>query len=86
MPTKKDIEIENKQKEVARLIGQSIRAIRLSKKITKRKIADLTGFDENNYGRFEDGLGNPTVKSLVKICIALDIELQDIIPIINPEK
>lgn len=54
--------------------------------MTKRKIADLTGFDENNYGRFEDGLGNLTVKSLVKICIALDIELQDIIPTINPEK
>ncbi|MCB9188385.1 MAG: helix-turn-helix transcriptional regulator [Flavobacteriales bacterium] len=46
--------------------------------MTKRAVADKCGMEENNYARYENGETNPTLKSLVKICNALEIELVDL--------
>jgi len=59
-------------------VGDKIRKHRIAAGYTMRAVADMVGMEENNYGRFEKGQSNATLKSLAKICSALDIEVKDL--------
>tara|TARA_R110001592_G_scaffold53477_1_gene163915 strand:- start:727 stop:954 length:228 start_codon:yes stop_codon:yes gene_type:complete len=69
---------EQYQKSLIQL-GTNLRKIRQEKGLTMREVAERCGMEENNYGRFEKALTNPTYKSLLQICSVLGIELKDLI-------
>jgi transcriptional regulator with XRE-family HTH domain len=60
-------------------IGANIRKIRVRKALTQLDLAASCGFDESSIGRIENGNTNPTVKTLLKISVALDVNLSDLV-------
>ena len=47
--------------------------------MTQKDVAFACEMEEQNYRRVEKGLTNPTLKSLVRICAALEINLKDLL-------
>lgn len=59
--------------------GQSIRMVRLEKKMSQEQLALLSEVDRSYIGRVERGDNNVAILTLVKICSALDLTLSDLI-------
>ena len=71
--------LQNSDKEYLILLGNHIRQIRLSKKISQTEIAYRCGFDKSNYNAIEAGKRNPTITTLLKIASALEVSLEEIL-------
>lgn len=59
--------------EIEKIISSRIRAIRRRRKISQRKLSELSGVSLGSVKRFES-TGEISLISLIKIAIALDIE------------
>ena len=59
-------------------IGQRIREIRLSRKISQIELATRCGVEPSNLNRIEHGKANPTVRTLHLIAIALGVGLAEL--------
>lgn len=57
-------------------IGNKITEIRKLKGISQYKLAKQVMMEQSNLARIEKGLTNPTVKTLLKISDALEINLE----------
>lgn len=64
--------------EVNKIIGQMIRQLRLSKKITIQELAYRCEIERSNMSRIELGRTNLTIKTLCRVCAALDVTLGDV--------
>jgi transcriptional regulator with XRE-family HTH domain len=60
-------------------IGLNISRIRKEKEMTQEDLCGLTELDRSHLSEIENGKMNVTVKTLIKISIALDVKLNDII-------
>ena len=69
------IVIELTQQKTRSSIIQQYIACRKRKNITQDELAKATGISRPNISRFESGTYNPTLKTMVKIAAALDMEL-----------
>lgn len=56
-------------------LGQKIRLLRLSKKITQHQLARLCNFEKASMSRIESGKTNVTVLTLRKISKALETDI-----------
>lgn len=70
-----------KKDELLKLVGHNIKTLRLEKGLSQ---VDLVGkiegqIDTTNISRIEAGRTNPTVHTLYRIAIALDVELKDLV-------
>lgn len=59
-------------------IGSEVRRIRKEKNISIEKLSFSSGLSKNYISDFENGRRNATLKVLVKICTALEMELLDL--------
>ena len=67
--------IETEQAQVrSEVIGQ-YKQCREDKKMTQTELARRTGISQPNINRFESGNYNPSLEMLVKVALALDMEL-----------
>ena len=71
--------LKNSDKEYLVLLGNHIKQIRLSKKISQTEIAYRCDFDKSNYNTIEAGKRNPTVITLLKIASALEVSLEELL-------
>ena len=55
-------------------IGENIRRIRREKKITQKKLAEMTGLTNVVINYYEHGAKNPTIETVQKIVRALGVE------------
>ena len=55
-------------------IGENIRRIRREKKITQKKLAEMTGLTNVVINYYEHGAKNPTIETVRKIAEALGVE------------
>lgn len=55
-------------------IGENIRRIRREKKITQKKLAEMTGLTNVVINYYEHGAKNPTIETVQKIAGALGVE------------
>lgn len=62
------------ENEFIKEIGNKIRFHRLEQKMTQLDLAVKAGMEENALQRIEKGRTNPTIKTLVKIVNALQID------------
>lgn len=75
--------MEDNKKGVADIIGSTIRELRLKKNYSQEKLAELSSLDMTYISLVETSKRNITVKSLLKICKALDVKLTDITKLID---
>lgn len=60
-------------------IASRIRELRKSRNMTIQELAYRCEMERSNMSRIEAGKTNLTIKTLCKICIALGVELNDIL-------
>lgn len=60
-------------------IGDKIKEIRKSKKLTQKQLAELVDLSEISIRRYEKGINRPTFEILDKIAKALETPLSDIL-------
>lgn len=68
-----------KENECLILIGKNISRIRKEQLITIKELGFRCDIEKSNLIPIEKGRVNVTIKTLVKICNALDIDLKDLI-------
>ncbi len=66
---------------VQRMLGAHLRAIRVSKKMKQKLVADRCGFSRSGYNLIEKGERNVTFFSLLKIAKVLDEPLENLMKI-----
>ena len=59
-------------------IGLKIKAIRVSKKVSQRKLATLAGISNTYLSDIEVGRTNPSLKTMEKLASALEIQMKDL--------
>lgn len=67
---------EVKKEKVKTQILDSYIALRKQKGITQQQVADRTGMQRTNIVRIESGKYVPTLEVLVKLAMALDMDLE----------
>ncbi|MEN9913559.1 MAG: hypothetical protein RL528_280 [Bacteroidota bacterium] len=68
-----------KENDCLILIGKNISRIRKEQLITIKELGFRCDIEKSNLIPIEKGRVNVTIKTLVKICNALDIDLQDLL-------
>lgn len=63
--------------EISIKIGNRIKQLRNSRGISQEELADHADLNRAFFGQIERGQKNATVKTLNKICMALDISLHE---------
>ena len=56
-----------------------IRDIRRSKYLTLQQVSNITGLSISTISEAERGISNPTLNTLTKIALCLNIRLEDLI-------
>ena len=57
--------------------GKRVRELRKAQKVSTVEMSKRCFIDSGNYVRIEQGKTNPTLKTIQKICSALDISLAE---------
>ena len=61
-------------------IGGRMRELRLALGLTQAQVAELSGIETSFYGQVERGANAPSLKSLLSIARALNVEAGDLLP------
>lgn len=59
-------------------LGKRIRSLRLKKNMSQNDLASKCDFEKAGISRIESGLANPTLRTLYRISLALEVELADL--------
>jgi transcriptional regulator with XRE-family HTH domain len=70
--------------ELLMQLGQRMKMIRLKKNVSQSQLATATGMQKSNISRIEAGNINITVNSLLRIAMALEVDVRGIFLTINP--
>jgi transcriptional regulator with XRE-family HTH domain len=68
-----------------KLTGQRIKEVRLSKGVTQTDLGIDCDTTKAGISRIESGKNNLTIKTLLKIALALDVSIHDLLPEIKRE-
>ena len=60
-------------------LGVRIKALRVEQNLSQQELAGLCDFEKANMSRIENGVTNPTILTLLKISLALKIDLCDLL-------
>jgi transcriptional regulator with XRE-family HTH domain len=55
--------------------GRNFRVARINKRFSQTELAKKAGVPQSILSRFESGKGNPTMRFLYKLAVALEVEL-----------
>lgn len=61
------------------IISRKVKSLRAQRGISKRTLSFLTDISERYLSRLENCTSNPTVDILWRICLALDVSIQDLV-------
>lgn len=64
--------------QLKKLFGQRIKQLRKNKKLTQEELAELIWMDPQHFCKMENGSHFPSLKNLIKLATALDIEVKDL--------
>lgn len=59
-------------------LGDRIVELRKQKGLSQRELGLEVGWDRPNFKKIEKGVTNPTTKTLLRICSALEISMQEL--------
>jgi transcriptional regulator with XRE-family HTH domain len=66
------------EKQAYKIIGQNIVRLRTERNLTQVQLANLCDFEKANMSRLELGKINPTIKTLLKVSVSLNVPLSDL--------
>ena len=69
------------QKRVKATFGRNVRDLRLSLKLSQADLADDAGIRRALVSEVERGEANPTLDSIVRIALALDVEPAELLSV-----
>lgn len=69
-----------KEKDYLKKLATNIKKTRQGKKMTQVDLAYACNFEKQNMARIEAGKTSPTLKTLLKISEALEVDLKDLLP------
>ncbi len=67
-----------KNEDILDEISANIRAERVRKKYTQQKLAELVGITQKYLNMIENSKVNPSISIVIKICKALNVDLNTI--------
>lgn len=67
-----------KESEIQMKIGERVRTMRMKKNMTQNDLAMACDFEKASMSRIESGQSNPTVRTLYRISIALEISIGEL--------
>jgi len=59
-------------------LAQRLKAIRTRKNMSQKEVALSVGIDRGQYSRFENGKAEPSLATLRKIALALEVKIGDL--------
>ena len=62
-------------------VGTRIKILREARNLSQQDLADLCNFDKGDMSKIEAGKANPTLKTLLKISLALEVNFPDLFQI-----
>ena len=75
----------NSQRKVSEQLGGTIRDLRRQHGLTLREMAGKTGLSTGFLSKIERGFSQPSINNLHKICYALHIAIDDLVPLKQDE-
>lgn len=69
----------------AQTVGDVIRGFRKSKGLSQEVLSGLAGLDRTHYSKIERGLRSPTLDTLFKIALALDVPPHELVRAVEIE-
>ena len=60
------------------ILKNNLKKVRLEKKLSQMQLANMVGVSRNTISSIETGQFNPTAKSALILCIALDKKFEDL--------
>lgn len=60
------------------IVGKRISVLRKQLKLTQAALASTAGMEESALQRIEAGRTNPTIKTLYKVAIALNVNIKEL--------
>ena len=74
-----EIQLTEKQLlKYRRAFGDKLQEVRLKKGMSQTALASLIGYEKTTISRIENGRTNFTFSTIVKICLALNIEIKEV--------
>lgn len=67
-------------KKYNKTVGQNIKRVRISKRLTQMDLEIMCELAETTVSRIETGRTNPTLKTIFNISVALKINILELIP------
>lgn len=62
---------------VSLMFGERVKSLRTAKKLSQEKLAELSGLHSTYIGQIERGEKSPTIESIYKLSVGLEISLAD---------
>ncbi|MFZ6755970.1 helix-turn-helix domain-containing protein [Undibacterium sp. Ji50W] len=78
-------EVENSEKQFARMVGSIIAAHRKAKGLTQAQLAEYMDVEKETISRMETGVISPTLARLAQIAKFLDCDVSDLLKNSSPE-
>lgn len=74
-----EIELTEKQLlKYKKAFGNNLKEVRLKKGLSQTALASMLGYEKTTISRIENGRTNFTFSTIVKICLALNIEIKEV--------
>lgn len=68
------------EQEYILLVCNNIKQLRIQKGIKQIDLASAVGIDDSSLRRIESGRTSPTLKTLIRIADALNVEVRELLP------
>lgn len=66
------------EQNVLEQIGSRIKDLRISKQMTQDNLTEKCNWDYQYVSRLESGNTNMTIRTIIKLCYALEVRLEDV--------
>jgi len=76
-----DIKQDQPSSPLHAIISRKVKSLRAKRGISKRTLSSLTDISERYLSRLENCTSNPTIDILWRICLALDVSIQDLVTV-----
>lgn len=69
----------NKMSEISKNLGVSLEYLRKARGVTQGQLAKISGIPRTTLSHMESGMGNPSLKTLSKLAVALGVSYEELL-------